>query len=188
MTVNFDAPHVEHLEGGVETTREVKHVRIYTREAMEAVDFNSKQAVDFLIHLAESDGDLRVMLLKLGAEQAVRSYFHQERKAPVAPTVKLPTVENPVEAAERVERQEEKVRRRLFWDRYALFGHMQLKVAKRPDLRSSINNRKKQIAGNQRCVDFESDIMGRLSNDKTRVEQQLKIAEVIEIARTHDVL
>lgn len=188
MTINFDSPRMEQLEGGAETIRDVKHVRIYTREAMEAVEFNSKKAVDFLIHLAESDGDLRAMLLKLGAEQAVRSYFHQERKAPLAPVVKLPTVENPVEAAARVERQEEKVRRRLFWDRYALFGHMQLKVAKRPDLRNSISNRKKQIAGNQRCVNFESDIMGRLSNDKARVEQQLKITEVIEIARTHDVL
>ena len=183
-------------DGRSEVDGKKKKISQYTREAMRETNYDDKAAATLLVFWSQADHDLHAMLIKLGADQAVRSYFTHERKAPPEePRIIVPSspelraaVRSPLSTAERVERQDEKVRRRLFWDRYALFGHMQLRAARRPDLRTSISKRAKQIEGNQRCLNFESDIVSHLKNDKLRVDQHFKITEVIEIAKAHNVL
>jgi hypothetical protein len=133
---------------------------------------------------SRSDHDLREVLVKYGAEQALRNYFSEERRQSIF-IPKNPLMDDPEEIAER---KDAKMRRRMFWDRYALFGQMSLRSAKRPDLRDSISKRKQQAAGNLRCAAFEEDIMRGLKDERTRVDQQFTIDKIIEIATTHNVV
>ena len=121
----------------MEKKRKAGSISAVVRNLIESSDCGSRSAVDQLIALAESDTEIHHVLLKFGAEQAVRDYYHVQRRSfnSAPPTLKE---RNPVKDAER---SEQKRKRRLFWDRYALFGHVQLKSATRPDLDASIKNR-----------------------------------------------
>jgi hypothetical protein len=114
----------------------------------------------------------------------LRNYCTEERRQSIS-IPKNPLMDDPEEVAER---KDAKMRRRMFWDRYALFGQMSLRSAKRPDLQDSISKRKQQASGNLRCAAFEEDIMRGLKDERTRVDQQFTIDKIIEIATTHNVV
>jgi hypothetical protein len=146
-------------------------------------DYNSKDAADELALLAKEDIDLSDKLVTLGAEQAIRSFYTGERRS--AMTTPVPTIDDPVEAASR---QAAKQERRLFWDRYALFGQISLRSAKQLDLRDSVNKRRQQAKGNLQCAAFEEDIMKRMKDRKVTVGQTFAISKIIEIAKAHHVI
>lgn len=159
-------------------------ITVVVRDIIEGGGKCSRFAVDKLIEIARTNPAIHNTLIKYGAEQAVRDYYHSQRRIfnRLAPAKES---RNPVADAERTE---QKRKRRMFWDRYALFGHMQLKTATRPHLSSSIQNRKIQAEGNLRCAGFEQDIMDRMKDDKITVGKQFKASEIVEIAEKHNVI
>lgn len=146
-------------------------------------DYNSKDAADELATLAKEDVDLTDKLVMLGAEQAIRSFYTGERRG--AMTTPVPSIDDPAETASR---QIAKQERRLFWDRYALFGQIPLQSAKQLDLRDSVNKRRQQAKGNLQCAAFEEDIMKRMKDRKVTVGQTFAISKIIEIAKAHHVI
>lgn len=146
-------------------------------------DYNSKDAAEELAALAKEDVDLADKLVTLGAEQAIRSFYTGERRG--AMTTPVPSIDDPVDVAARLTAKQE---RRLFWDRYALFGQTPLRSAKQLDLRDSVNKRRQQAKGNLQCAAFEEDIMKRMKDRKVTVGQTFAIAKIIEIAKSHHVI
>lgn len=155
---------------------------------MEDNDYNSKSARDDLIKLSSKDKSLRDELLRLGADQLIRSYHTGERRATEATSE--PLRYEPRETPETPEKQERKTQnaeRRLFWDRYALFGHKPLKLAVNADLRASEQSRRAQAAGNIRCADFEAAVNHDLPKGK-KVGDFFAVSKIIEIAKKHNVI
>jgi hypothetical protein len=158
-------------------------INAYVRAVMNRAKFSSQDALKMILKDAAKDSRIRVALLKLGAEQVIRDYFHQGRRS--KETLKASIL---MDSAEHEEREKAKLQRRFFWDSYTLFGHMELKSATRPDIRDSIKNRQDQIVGNQRCVKFEQAIASRMKGDRTTVEKCFKIATIIEMAKANNVI
>lgn len=162
--------------------------------AMSDTQFNSKAARQLLIDWSESNVDLRAELVFFGADQLIRNIVHSERHA-ASPSPEAAREEraeadrrtqlSPVELTERLE---QKTNRRLFWDRYALFGHLPLREATRPDLAASISSRKKQAAGNLACADFEDRVRLKLKNDTHKVGDVLKVDSLMKIAKECNVI
>jgi hypothetical protein len=164
--------------------RKTQSIASVVREIIELDGAGSRSAVERLIQMAADDPEIYKTLIKYGAEQAVRDYYHAQRKT----FARAPSPAKQSNPVQDVERAEQKRKRRLFWDRYALFGHMQLKTATRQHLCSSVESRRLQAAGNLRCAAFEEDIMGRMKDESITVGKQFKSAEVVEIAEKYDVI
>lgn len=148
---------------------------------------NVRDARAALFCEARGNPDVMEALLSLGVDQAIRNYFSAERRA--AGEADRAIRKMPEDTDESRARRIAKVERRLFWDRYALFGQMELKTAKRPDLRTSAMARRKQAAGNIACANFEEDLMRRFgSNSSATVSQFFKINKVVELAKVHNVI
>lgn len=159
------------------------------RSIMAECRFNSKTARDRLVALSTTDDILRDELLRRGADQAIRDFHSAGRRATVEETEpELYTPRAVEQTAQLEQRRQEKIERRLFWDRYALFGHMPLKSAKVMDLRDSALARRKQAAGNIRCADFEDDLMKKLKGQDKNVGQFFTSNKIIEIAKAHNVI
>lgn len=163
-------------------SRQKETLGALVRRLLEESDFNSKDAADSLASEAQRDVDLTDELVRLGAEQAIRNFYSGERRVAVH---SMPTIEDPVETARR---QTAKQERRLFWDRYALFGQIPLRAAKQLDLRDSVNKRRQQAKGNLQCAAFEEDIMKRMKDRKVTVGQTFAVSKIIEIAKAHHVI
>lgn len=164
-----------------------KLLRDAVLKAMEDSGRRPKEAKALLFSRASNDLLLREALIALGADQAVRSYYSTERHA-ASSMARCGVPGIIVETPERAERLRKKANRRLFWDRYALFGQMPLREATRPDLRTSVENRKKQAAGNIICANFESAVAKRLPNDDAIVWKVLGNDKLMELARRHHVI
>jgi len=154
------------------------------KEIIEGDCCGSRSAIEQLIEIAQINHEIHNILLRYGADQAVRDYYHGQRKV----FSKSFSVKEPKNQVLDAERSDQKMKRRLFWDRYALFGHMQLKTATRPHLSFSIENRKVQAEGNLRCAAFEQDIMDRMGDDKITVGKRFKSSEIVAIAESHSVI
>jgi hypothetical protein len=162
--------------------------RSLVNEVMNDADYNSRVARDELIKRSVRDKELRDELLRLGADQMIRSYHTDQRHASEAPSEpqKYEPRETP-ETPEKQERREKSAERRLFWDRYALYGHKPLKIAGKADLTESERARRVQAAGNIRCADFEAAVNTALPKGKL-VGQFYAIDKIIKIAKEHDVI
>ena len=159
-------------------------------DIMEQSDYNGKRAKNALINRAEHDSVLRKYLIHLGVNQAIRDHFHEARRIETS-FDEISRYEPRLQNAEpevHQERQRQKIERREFWDRYSLFGHIPLKVAKRPDLDDSIEKRKIQIAGNIQCTNFEIAVKRRIHDDVTTVGKALKISDLLKLAKQHGVI
>lgn len=155
---------------------------------MEESDFNSKSARDEIIRLSKRDSELRDELLHLGADQLIRNYHTGQRHAAddAAEPERYGARETP-ETPEKEARRENNAVRRLFWDRYALYGHKPLKLAVQADLRDSERARRAQAAGNIRCADFEAEVAKSLPKGK-KVGDFFAVTKLIEIAKKHNVI
>lgn len=162
--------------------------RALVNEVMEDADYNSKEARNALIKRAAKDHVLRDELLKLGADQMIRDYFAGQRRGHAeASEPESYSARSTPETPEKQKSRERNAERRLFWDRYALFGHMPLKVAGKIDLRESELARRKQAQGNIRCADFEAALGADLPKTK-KVGEFFAITKIIEIAKVHNVI
>ena len=160
-------------------------IKALVMRAMSECDENPKEAKVLLVKWARKDSELMTEILTLGADQAIRSFFQSERKAAALyiPTVDLPPTE------ETRARRAVKVERRLFWDRYALFGQTPLKGARVPDLRDSFNKRRVMAQGNLNCAAFEEDLAKRMGvKSKSTVGGFFHVDKVIELAKAHNVV
>lgn len=151
------------------------------REALVGCDYKPKETVDRLIALSAIDINVHNALILLGAQQAVRNFFKNERHAGSAPAA-------PADPELAASRYGAKVARREFWDRYALFGQTPLKGATRPALDDSVGKRRAMAQGNLQCAAFEEDIMNRMKSDTITVGRSFKVATIIELAKTHNVI
>lgn len=168
-------------------------LRNRAREALEASGFNTKKARDRLISQAKRDPELEKELLQAGADQIIRNFYSSERRDGSIKIVIPPITSKIIRASgipspEAEERQKQKQERRLFWDRYTLFGHTPLRDATRPDLDESVEKRKQQSNGILVCAAFEADISGRLRNDSIIVSKALKDKDIIALAKVHHVI
>lgn len=162
--------------------------RPLVNEVMKDADYNSKGARDELIRRSGRDKELLAELLRLGADQMIRNYFTDQRHASevASEPEKYATKETP-ETPEKQQRREKVAERRLFWDRYALYGHKPLKIAGKADLTESERARRVQAAGNIRCADFEAAVNTALPKGKL-VGQFYALDKIIKIAKEHDVI
>lgn len=171
---------------------ERKELRGLVVKAMADAKYNTKDARAMLVDWAESNPDLQAELIFLGADQVIRDIVHSERHVSTpAPTreeraqAERDTMVSPLEMEERVKLKAE---RRLFWDRYALFGHLPLREATRPELHASVDSRTKQAEGNLACADFEKAVARQLKSDTAQVKHVLKNDALLKLARKHDVI
>lgn len=158
--------------------------------AIHRADGNGKEAVSVLVRMAERDSEIRTTLIRMGADQAIRDYFSDERRSnKKKDSEKRRERDEEQSEEEREEKREEKRERRLFWDRYALFGQLPLKAAKYSDLRDSLKARRAQAAGNLSCAAFEEEIARRLDRHRDRtVEEHFTVDKLMELARVHHVI
>lgn len=136
--------------------------------------FDDETIVPALVRRAETNLSLREALLTIGAKQAVRTYFADERAdATVIRGARSENRRGSKEASasmtkeERDERQATKENRRSLIDTYTLWGHTALRDAKADDLRVSIANRAAQVAGGQKAIRFEKAILAQMPENKT---------------------
>ena len=154
--------------------------------AMEQTNYNTKRARELLIDWSARDVELRQALVILGAQQAIRDFYHTERRHALdgdKSTGHNVTVPTP----EMLERKERKMERRLFWDRWALYGHKPLRLATKGDLVESVSSRHKMAAGLTAAAEFEATIAKKMIDEKKQVCQCFSVDQLIKIARRHNV-
>ena len=155
---------------------------------MEDCKYNSKAARKVLIGLSSTDPELRDELLYLGADQLIRNYHTGQRHlSEAAAEMEKYTPRETPETPEKQQRRAKSAERRLFWDRYALFGHKPLKVAEKGDLTESERARRAQAAGNIKCADFEAEVNKSLPKGK-KVGDFFAVDKIIHIAKKHNVI
>lgn len=154
----------------------------FVKSAMERNAHDERKAVNELIALAATDTALRDLMVVAGIKASVRQYFANGRRA------WIPTPAAEMSAPDLIEKAAQKAHRRLFWDRYCLYGHKPLRAATKSDLLVSMTSRQQQIAGAKRNLGFEADIHKQLKSGDSVVSQELTLKKVEEIARKHNVL
>lgn len=141
------------------------------RAAMKECGYDPIKGRDALISKSETDPFLRGQLLTLGARQAIRSFFQNERR--------------PEDFEIRAKAAAE---RRKIWERYAIFGQRKLADATVTDLRRSIAARQSQAAGNLRHARFEREIMKAMGDSKKTVSEFFSLNRIEELARKYHVI
>ncbi|CAB4189785.1 hypothetical protein UFOVP1288_16 [uncultured Caudovirales phage] len=137
-------------------------LRSWVKKALDSSQDRTDVAVEWLV--ARKDADLRDQLIKLGAQQVVRTYFAAQRASALsmAPGRVAATLDTP-EVAERVATRQA---RQAFWDAYTLFGMTPLRTATKAQLEESAAQREGQARGELRLAKFERAIAARLRNNK----------------------
>lgn len=151
----------------------------WAKKALELNDDNPKKATLWLVKKASSEIDLRKTLLRLGADQIVRDYYHHARQSAMSMATGrvLQSLDNP----EVGKRLAARIARRKFWDLYTLYGMESLKTATKEALLESANNRQQQAAGEIRLARFEQALAKKL-NPGQRVIDGIPIETVEKLA------
>lgn len=137
-------------------------------------------AVDIIVEWSAHDPSLRDRLLRLGAQQVVRTYYNDQRES--AMTMAIGRVAASLDNPDVAQRVAARIARKAFWDKYTLYGHIPLKGATKAQLLESIGNRRAQITSEQRNLNFEQLIADRLPDDDARVSDHLTEAQVERLA------
>jgi hypothetical protein len=150
--------------------------------AKSALDHNQDQP-DIAAAWLESqkDAGLRSQLLRLGAQQVIRSFFNAQRaSAMTMATGRVMATINDPDVADRVATRQA---RQAFWDAYTLFGMTPIREATKEQLETSASQREGQARGELRLASFERDIAARLKAGR-RVCDVFTSEEVAGIAAT----
>ena len=110
--------------------------------------------------VTQRDKDLRQQLLRLGAQQVVRSFFSAQRIS--AFSMATGRVMATLDAPDVADRVAARVARQVFWDAYTLFGMTPIREATREQLQSSAEARETQAKGELRLAKFERAVADRL--------------------------
>jgi hypothetical protein len=142
---------------------------------------NTKTARNKLMRASETDADLHSYFLKLGIDQAIRHFFSDERRVKFIPPKSnwMPRDETRIQV---------KLERRLFWERYSLFGQIELAKATKEQLLISASERRRQADGNIACANFESELAKGIKDDLKTVADVFTATKVMELARQHRVI
>jgi len=156
-----------------------KQLRKAVIEVIAKAKDDPRKAEDLLIKT--SSAEIRKTLLVLGARQAVRDYFYDQRQS--AMSMAAGRVQANLDNPKVAERLTQRIARHVFWDMYTLFGMSSLKTATRPDLIKSAEERETQAKGLLRFASFERAIAKKMPNDTVTVQRCLTIGEIEKIAR-----
>jgi hypothetical protein len=148
--------------------------------AKSALDNNQDQPDIAAAWLASRrDANLKDHLMRLGAQQVIRSFFTAQRaSAMTMATGRVMATINDPNVADRVAARQA---RQAFWDAYTLFGMTPIREATREQLETSASQREGQARGELRLASFERDIAVRLKAGR-RVCDVFTSEEVAEIA------
>lgn len=148
--------------------------------AKSALDHNQDQPDIAAAWLASRrDANLKDHLMRLGAQQVIRSFFTAQRaSAMTMATGRVMATINDPDVADRVAARQA---RQAFWDAYTLFGMTPIREATREQLETSASQREGQARGELRLASFERDIAARLKAGR-RVCDVFTSEEVAEIA------
>jgi hypothetical protein len=108
----------------------------------------------------QGDNDLRHQLLRLGAQQVVRSFFTAQRAS--AMSMATGRVMATLGAPDVADRVAARVARQAFWDAYTLFGMTPIREATKEQLEASAAARETQAKGELRLAKFERAVARRL--------------------------
>lgn len=155
-----------------------KNLRMWVSDALEMCADCPEEAVAWLER--QDDDALRLTLIKLGAKQAVRDFFHAQRVAAMSmPLGRTLANMDSIEVGKRVSGRLARV---AFWEAYTLYG-MRIKLcsATREQLEKSAHARQVQGRAQLALARFERAIAKRLPASGL-VSESLTLAKIEEIA------
>lgn len=149
-------------------------------------NYNTKRAKAAIQLDAQTDRQLHDALLALGVDQAIRDYHHGERRSAMgmAADVEHRTFDECRKVPGAEAKLQQKIERRLFWDKWALYGHKPLRIATREDLEESVINRRKMAGSLRVAAKFEEVVAHGLRHHQ-KVEERYTVDDLINLARQH---
>lgn len=147
--------------------------------ALTASRDNPEQALGRIIKTAIADKQMAKTLIYLGAKQALRSYFSQQRESAISTAAGriAANLENPdIEL-----RVSSRLARTAFWEKYTLFGMRPIGDATKEMLIESAESREAQAAGEIRLAKFERAVAARLTRGEI-VRHAMSLAQIEKLA------
>jgi len=152
------------------------NLRRATKAALAATQDDPKAAVAWL----SRQKPLHTILLKLGARQAVRDYFSDQRASAMARAVgRVAATANNPNAAKSVAAR---LARNAFWDSYTLFGMVSIKTATQEQLLASAGSREQHGRGELRLARFERAVAAQLKSPRSVVCRGMSLSTLERLA------
>jgi hypothetical protein len=130
-----------------------------------------------------SDADLQSILRRLGAQQAVRTFYSDQRAS--AMTMASGRVLASMGTDEMEERTSARIARRAFWESYTLYGHTPIKEATKADLLQSAGMREGQARTEMFLATFERAVAAKLKRDSACVTEVFTSETLEALAAKH---
>ena len=137
-------------------------------KALKSSDDNPQEAIEWLQN--QRDPDLVSMLVRLGSQQVVRTFYSNQRLS--AMTMATGRVAATLGASELEDRTSSRLARRAFWESYSLYGMTPIKDATKADLLHSASMREQQARTEIFLASFERAVAAKLKRDEDTVSSK----------------